>query len=170
MAHLQDQFQSTKKHPEVPSIEDVISFRLLLLVSIGERAGHDWSQRLFGLSLLEWRLLALVQSRAPCRIGALSDLLHIDKSQASRVMKSLLSKALIEKGTDSEDGRASALSMTVCGAQLYEEMMLEVMCANERILFPLTREEIAVFSKTLSKLIAHSQDLLEARLGREITR
>ena len=88
------------KHPPVNSIEDVITFKLQRLVSIGERAGHHWSEDMFSLSLNEWRMVALVKAREPARAGDVSDLLMMDKSQASRVIKSLLSKGLIESAPD----------------------------------------------------------------------
>jgi hypothetical protein len=44
------------------------------------------------------------------------------------------------------------------------------MNSNERILAALSVEEVEAFEKTLKKLIGHSQDLLEVRLGRKIVR
>lgn len=158
------------KHPPVEGIEDVITFRLNVLVSIGERAGHQWSERMFGLSLNEWRVLALVRGRAPCRASDIADLLCMDKSQASRVIKALLKAKLIQNLPDPSDGRAVALRTTTKGEKLYEEVMAEVLRSNERILAPLSPDEVAAFSSTLDKLIDHSRDLLEARLGREMAR
>lgn len=158
------------KHPEVRGIEDVITFRLQRLVAIGERAGDDWSQRLFNLSLNEWRLLALIRARAPSRAGDMADLLLMDKSQMSRVIKSLLGKALIRSFPDPADGRASALELTAEGIAVYVRVFDEVMQSNERILSVLSAEEVSAFSATLEKLISHSSDLLETRLGRQLVR
>jgi DNA-binding MarR family transcriptional regulator len=159
-----------RKHPDVQTIEDVITFRLQRLVAIGERAGHDWSQRMFDLSLNEWRLLALVKGRAPARAGGLADLLSMDKSQTSRVTKSLLNKGLIRSFPDPDDGRAVALEPTQEGVVLYRRVFAEVMRSNERVLDVLSVEEVQAFDTILNKLIAHSSDLLEARLGRPLIR
>lgn len=159
-----------RKHPFAGTIEDVITFRLNLLVAIGERAGHHWSERLFDLSLNEWRMLALIKARAPCRAGNLADLLLMDKSQTSRVIKSLLRKELIVNLPDPDDGRAIALNLTQKGETLYERVFAEVLDSNERILATLSEDEVAVFDKVLGKLVNHSQDLLERRLGRKIIR
>lgn len=165
-----DDSDKLSKHPPVLTIEDVITFRLNRLVSIGERAGQQWSERLFGLSLNEWRLLALVKARAPCRAGDVADLLAMDKSQTSRVIKSLLKKELIRNMPDPNDGRAVALRPTQKGAALYKEVFDEVMRSNERILAPLNAQEVEDLHRTLKKLIDHAQDLLEMRLGRSIVR
>ncbi len=158
------------KHPPVETIEDVITFRLQLLVAIGERAGEHWSERLFDLSLNEWRLLALVKARAPSRAGEMSDLLLMDKSQTSRVIKSLLNKGLIRNTPDLDDGRAIALVITKAGNRLYTRVFEEVMRSNERILVPLTAEEVAALDTILDKLVGHTRDLLEKRLGRKLAR
>lgn len=162
--------KTSTKHPPANSIEDVITFRLQRLVSIGERAGQQWSERMFDLSLNEWRLLALVKARAPSRAGDLADLLLMDKSQTSRVIKSLLAKELIENLPDPEDGRAISLRPTHKAEALYHDVFEEVMASNERILDPLSDEEVQAFHQILEKLIGHTQDLLERRLGRTLVR
>lgn len=158
------------KHPPVETIEDVLTFKLNRLVAIGERAGQHWSERLFDLSLNEWRLLALVKSRQPCRAGDMADLLLMDKSQTSRIIKSLLTKQLIQNTPDPNDGRAVALRPTEKGEKLYVEVFAEVMRSNERVLATLSVEEVQAFDRTLKKLLVHSEDLLEKRLGRKIVR
>lgn len=159
-----------RKHPPAERLEDVITFRINQLVWIGERAGHHWSERLFDLSLNEWRLLAMIRSRSPCRAGDLADLLMMDKSQTSRVIKSLLKKQLVLNMPDPHDGRAIALKPTKKGDALFAKMFEEVLQSNERILSVLNAEEIEVFEGILKKLVEHSQDLLEARLGRKLVR
>lgn len=170
---LEDDFGTIKrtlKHPRADTIEDVISFRLNLLVSIGERAGHQWSERLFNLSLNEWRLLALVKARAPSRAGSIADLLLMDKSQTSRVIKSLLGKKLIRNRPDPTDGRAIVLEPTEAGSELHDRVFKEVLKSNERVLSPLTQDEVATLDSILDKLVVHTQDLLERRLGRTLVR
>jgi DNA-binding MarR family transcriptional regulator len=162
--------EGTAKHPATRSIEDVITFRLQRLVSIGERAGHQWSERMFDLSLNEWRLLALLKSRAPARAGDMADLLVMDKSQTSRLIRALLGKHLIENTPDPQDGRAVSLKLTAEGDALYLDIFAEVMRSNERILTPLSEEEVQMLDGILDKLIDHSADLLERRLGRTMVR
>ncbi len=170
---LEDTFRGSHpviRHPSALSIEDVITFRMHRFVAIAERAGQHWSERLFDLSLNEWRLLALVKARAPCRAGDMADLLLMDKSQTSRVIKSLLKKGLILNMPDPKDGRAVALEITQAGQELYVRVFEEVLQGNERVLSPLSKEEVQLFNGMLEKLISHSEDLLEKRLGRPLTR
>ena len=156
---------AVSKHPPVSTIEDVITFRLQRLVTIGDRAGNQWSERLFDLTLNEWRLLALIVAHAPARAGDMADLLYMDKSQLSRVIKSLQTRGLIKNAADPNDGRAVALKPTGKGKKLYATVMEEVLRSNERVLAPLTAEEVALFDGILGKLIEHTNALLEARLA-----
>lgn len=154
-----------RKHPQVSSIEEVITFQLQRLVTIGERAGHDWSVRMFDLTLNEWRLLALVVAHAPARASEMADLLFMDKSQMSRVIKALQKKSLIKNVSDPTDGRAVALKPTGKGRKRHDKVMEEVLRSNERVLAPLDAEEIAAFDATLKKLITHTRALLAARMA-----
>lgn len=170
MTHRFGAERQGSKHPAASTIEDVITFQLQVLVSIGERAGQDWSERMFGISLNEWRVLGLVKSRAPCRASDLAELLLMDKSQTSRVIKVLQKKDLLRTLPDPDDGRAIALRLSTEGEALYERVFDEVMGSNERILSVLSPEEVVAFQNTLKKLISHSKDLLELRLGRKLVR
>ncbi|WP_161634084.1 MarR family winged helix-turn-helix transcriptional regulator [Sulfitobacter noctilucae] len=162
--------EGPRKHPFAKSIEDVITFRFKLLVAIGERAGQHWSERLFDLSLNEWRLLALVKARAPTRAGDIADLLVMDKSQTSRVVKTLLTKGLVQDRPDTEDGRAHVLELTEKGEALYEPVFEKVLKSNERVLATLTAEEVRMLDSVLDKLIDHNRDLLDKRMGRQTAR
>jgi DNA-binding MarR family transcriptional regulator len=150
------------KHPPVQSIEDVISFRLARLVGINERAGQRWSDVMFGISLNEWRVLALIQGYQPMRAGDLADLMLMDKSQLSRVTKSVQDKALVKSRPDSRDARAVVLSLSAKGQRLYTNMLAEVLRRNENVLRPLSGQEVLVLNDLLERLIAHNLTLLQA--------
>lgn len=155
------------KHPPIETIEDVITFRLQRLVTIGERAGQHWSVQLFDLKLNEWRLLALIRSYAPARAGDMAALMYMDKSQMSRLIKSLQAKKLIKNTEDPSDRRAIALKPTKKGKLLYDKVLREVLRRNERVLSPLTAEEVAVFDGLLDRLLDHNAALLAARVRNE---
>lgn len=155
------------KHPPVSSIEDVIVFKLARFVAINERLGARWSEALFDLSINEWRLLALVQGHGAIRAGDLAQIMLMDKSQLSRLIRRLTARELVISKTDKEDARAVALSITDKGLTLYQEMMAEVMRRNERVIAALETEEVAQFNTLLDRLITHNLGLLEARQNEE---
>lgn len=151
------------KHPAVGGIEDVITFKLHTLGTIGDRSASDWSETLFDMSLTGWRVLAMIRSHQPTRAGDVADILLMDKSQLSRVIKKLAARRLIVDTTDPDDGRAVALKLTTKGMALYDRIMAHVMERNEKVLAPLSAAEVESLDLILDKLIAHSREMLEAR-------
>lgn len=150
-------------HPPVSSIEDVIVFKLARLTAVNERLGNRWSETLFGLSLNEWRMLALVQAHQPVRAGDLADSMLMDKSQLSRLNRSLTDKKYIKSKPDKLDARAITLGLTPGGQRLFERIIAQVMRRNEVVLGALDEQEVAQFNGLLDRLLAHNLGLLEAR-------
>ena len=144
------------KHPPIRSIEDVIVFKLARLVGLNEHMGQNWAEQLFDLSLNERRLLALTQAYGPARAGDLAELMLMDKSQLSRLIKALAEKRLLKSKAAPEDARAVVLSLTAKGQALYSEVIAEVVSRNDRVLAPLSGAEVALFDKMLGRLIAHN--------------
>lgn len=149
-----------KKHPPARSIEDIVIFRMARFFAINERSGHRWTQNEFGLSIGEWRLLGLIYAYAPVRASDLAGVLFMDKSQLSRLIKALQARDLIRSETDRDDARATALSLTEQGEALHDQMFTHALLRNERVLEPLTHEEVRIFDRLLGKLTDHSLDLL----------
>ncbi len=149
------------KHPAVGSIEDVLTFKLNRLVVINEREGHRWSGDSFDLSLNEWRVLAVIQAKAPVRAGDVSALLLMDKSQLSRLIKNLQEKLFVKSKPDANDARAVVLTLTSQGVVVYDRMLAEVIRQNEQVLAPLSAKEVALLNDMLNRLTAHNLSMLE---------
>ncbi|MGJ8626194.1 MAG: MarR family winged helix-turn-helix transcriptional regulator [Sulfitobacter sp.] len=143
------------KHPSTATIDDVLSFKMSQLMLMIDRACHRRSKKYFDLNLSAWRVLALIKAHEPARASDIAELLLMDKSQLSRLIKGLMGKHLIKNDSDKRDARASNLCLTAKGDVLYREMMDEVLQYNDRVLEILSVEEAAQFNDMLSRLIAH---------------
>ena len=150
-------------HPPVKTIEDVIVFKLGRFTAINERMGQRWSETMFDLSLNEWRMLGLIEAHQPVRAGDLAELMLMDKSQLSRLIKSLTAKTHITSLPDKEDARAITLSITVEGQKLFEDIIAQVMHRNEVVLGALSTEEVIQFNGLLDRLLHHNMGLLKDR-------
>jgi DNA-binding MarR family transcriptional regulator len=158
--------QRLGKHPSVATVVDVFTFKMNRFVQINEREGHRWSEELFDLKLNEWRVLALIKASAPVRPAHIAEQLLMDKSQLSRLIKTLNGKLLITSAPDIGDARAVVLRLTRAGDDLYSDMMAEVIRQNELVLVPLSGEEVVQFNEMLDRLINHSLLLLSEPVGR----
>lgn len=153
------------KHPAVGSVMDVVTFRMARLVAINTRAGQHWTERLFDLSLNEWWLLAVTHAHKSIRAGDMAELLVMDKSQLSRLIRALVDKNLIKSAQDPDDARAVVLDVTSKGHLLHQQVLAEVLRRNENVLAPLSREEVAQLGDMLDRLTDHNIDLLKKNKG-----
>ena len=115
----------------------------------------------FGLSVPEWRLLAMTIRFEPVRFSELVARSSMDKGQASRTLQMLTRRGLINSravGGARRTGEGAVspviLTTTAKGRQLYG-MVLPVAQRNQaRLLLLLTRHERKVLYTVLAKLFA----------------
>lgn len=68
-----------------------------------------------GYSVTQTRILFELQQNGQMSASQLIDLLHLDKSYVSRLIRSLEQKALLTRRVSPEDGRARILELTPAG-------------------------------------------------------
>jgi DNA-binding MarR family transcriptional regulator len=74
------------------------------------------------LTVPQHRLLVLVASDGPRRVGTLADDLGVNQSNASRLVDRLGKLGLVRRVRDLEDGRASMVELTPSGRDVLEEV------------------------------------------------
>jgi DNA-binding MarR family transcriptional regulator len=74
------------------------------------------------LTVPQHRLLVLVASDGPRRVGTLADDLGVNQSNASRLVDRLGKLGLVRRVRDLEDGRASMVELTRSGRDVLEEV------------------------------------------------
>jgi DNA-binding MarR family transcriptional regulator len=95
----------------------------------------------------------------------MAELLVMDKSQLSRLIRALVDKNLIKSAQDPDDARAVVLDVTSKGHLLHQQVLAEVLRRNENVLAPLSREEVAQLGDMLDRLTDHNIDLLKKHKG-----
>jgi len=134
------------------TIRDLLSFRLHLVANLLSRGAEMRYRREFGVSLWEWRSVALLGgAAAPLSLNELARAAGIDKSQMSRVVSGLAGRGIVLREADAEDARGVRLTLTSAGRKLYAGLMR---AATERD---------AAFLEALS---ARERQGLEAALGK----
>jgi DNA-binding MarR family transcriptional regulator len=74
------------------------------------------------LKVPQHRILVLVSSDGPRRVGTLADDLGVNQSNASRLVDRLGRLGLVRRVPDPEDGRASMVKLTPSGREVLEEV------------------------------------------------
>jgi DNA-binding MarR family transcriptional regulator len=109
--------------PEPATIRDLISWRIHRLANALSRGAARRYRRDFGVSLMEWRILALLGGFAPLTLRDLARESGLDKAQASRAVKALVARGLVERAAGQTDAREVALRLSEEGARVEAGLM-----------------------------------------------
>jgi DNA-binding MarR family transcriptional regulator len=139
------------------TIRDLLSYRIHRLANALSRGAALRYRRDFDVSLMEWRIIALLGSFAPLTLKALSQQSGLDKSLASRAVAGLVERRLVLREAGREDGREIALRLTAAGRRLHAGLMEAALERDDAFADCLTREEQAVLASAIRKLEAEAR-------------
>lgn len=140
-------------------IEDFITFRLTRLSNALRTNVTKRYLEEFGLSLPEWRLLALVTRLSPLRFSELTARSNMDKGQVSRTLRVMTKRGLtkmkaLKRGTAYAEALAApvVVSVTAKGKALYKSVLPAAQRRQAEILLTLNDKERVELFATLDKL------------------
>lgn len=155
---------TTERAPASPTIRELLSYRLHVVANLLSRGAELRYRREFGVSLWEWRTIALLGgAREALSLNALARAAGIDKSQMSRVVSGLTARRLVLRQSDAADGRGVRLTLSAAGRKLYLGLIRAAAERNDAFLDCLSARERAAFDGALEKLAARAKDFI----GRE---
>jgi DNA-binding MarR family transcriptional regulator len=143
-------------------IRDVFSYRIALLARINDRDAQNQLMTRYGITLGEWRTLAVIRYQGSCTLGQLAGEGFLDIGQVSRSVTTLVDRGWVMRRADDKDRRALALSLTDAGEALYQQVMVYVRTANAAMLGALTPGE----QDRLYELLDRVMDSLRDELAR----
>jgi DNA-binding MarR family transcriptional regulator len=147
-------------------IRDLLSYRLHTVANLLSRGAELRYRREFGVSLWEWRSVALLGgAEGPLSLNELARAAGIHKSQMSRVVSSLADRGLVLRKADAEDGRGVRLELSRSGRKLYDGL---IRAAHDRdIAFRdcLSEQEKQVFDRALTKLAGRAKQFIGSEKG-----
>lgn len=101
------------------ALSDFLPYRLAVAAAaVSDRFARLYSAR-FGISIPEWRVLAVLGGFGTAHAKALTALTTMDKVKVSRAVAGLESAGLLRRRADAADARRSLLSLTPKGARTY---------------------------------------------------
>ncbi len=96
--------------PEPTSVEEAV---LTTMVRVGKRMRQPMAGE--EIDFHSYVLLKTVAHQGPMRLSAIAAVLDLDASTVSRHVKSLEDRALLDRTTDPDDGRASQVAVSAHG-------------------------------------------------------
>ena len=105
-----------------------------------------------GITLIQWRVIALVGAAGQTQSSKLSKDAALDKGLLSRNVKTLIEQGVLASRTDAEDHRVHILSLTDKGQAIFEKTLPVTRARQTQLREGLTDEELRVFHKVLDHL------------------
>ena len=140
-------------------LEDFLPYRLSVLTN---RISHAIARQygaLSGLSIAEWRVMAVLGRFAPASANEVSERTAMDKVRVSRAVTRLKRSGLIVAATDRADRRRSALRLSAPGKRTYRRIVPLALGLEAELIGALTPSERATLDGLLAKLHARAEVL-----------
>jgi DNA-binding MarR family transcriptional regulator len=136
-------------------LEEFLPYQLSVTANrVSRLFAHQYAEG-FGLTVPEWRVIAVVgrfEAISPSRV---SEWTGMDKVKVSRAAATLVARGLLRQTQDPADGRARVLRMTRKGQRVFEAVVPLAQRLEDELTQGLSRTEWTSFQKTLAKLHAH---------------
>jgi DNA-binding MarR family transcriptional regulator len=142
-------------------LKELLTYRLNWLANLSSSLAAKENAREFKLEPRDWRVIALLGEFAPLSLQSLAREVDVDKSQASRLVGSLIERGLVQRLTREEDARGVALSLTPLGHETYELVFPQAVRRNELLMSTLSASERQVLLRCLDKLTLQAKSMLE---------
>jgi DNA-binding MarR family transcriptional regulator len=140
-------------------LDEFLPYRLSVAAN---RVSRMFSRRFadtFGLSIPEWRVLAVLGRVGSASPSAVGEMAAMDKVKVSRAAASLVARGMVRQTQDPDDGRARVLRMTRKGISAYQGAVPLAREMETEIASGLSRGEWGTLHKALNRLLVHVQSL-----------
>jgi DNA-binding MarR family transcriptional regulator len=111
-----------------------------------------------GLTLTQWRLLALLGGAGQATAAQLSRHAAMDKGLISRNIRALTEEGLVQVNSDPADHRAQVLTLSPRGVSLFEHTLPRMRARQDALRAYLDANEEAVLNRALEKLERAAED------------
>jgi DNA-binding MarR family transcriptional regulator len=127
----------------------------VLLVGIGlrlNRGAAAYYRAAWDLSMIEWRLLLVLNQTKSLNVGELSNAADLDKAAVSRGLALLEQRKLVQIEQTRSRGRAAIAQLTVEGSKLCAKLLRVSQDRQERLFAEFSKAETDLLGKLLRRL------------------
>lgn len=136
------------------NLDCFVPYRLSVLTNrMSSAIARRYSER-FGLSIPEWRVIAVLGQTQGLSAREVALRTAMDKVQVSRAVRSLLAAKRLTRTAHARDGRASVLELSRKGLAIYAEIVPLALALERQFLSELSPRERRSLDRLLAKLAA----------------
>ena len=140
-------------------LEGFLPYRLSVVSNRVSRAIAQRYSAEFGLSIPEWRIMAVVGDAAPLSSNAICERTAMDKAKVSRAVARLTAAGLLLRRTEPEDQRLIRLSLSRKGRAIYDKIVPRARALEAALTEALRPEERRQLDRLLRKLDRRVEEL-----------
>jgi DNA-binding MarR family transcriptional regulator len=126
--------------------------------AVSQRIAQEYRIR-WGLSVPEWRVMAVLGDSGPHTQRELTTMTIMDKVAVNRACKVLEDRGLAVRKPNAQDGRSHLLQLTPEGKTMHGQIMPLALEMERRLFSTFTDEEIETFRSLLGRLRDEVKDL-----------
>jgi len=140
-------------------LEDFLPYQLSVAANRVSRLFAERYADAYGLTILEWRVLATVARFNPLSPTAVGEWTGMDKVKVCRATAGLVARGLIRQSPDPKDGRGRLLRITRKGEAMHRGVVPLARLLETTLAEGLGRTQWAALSKALVRLDAHVRSI-----------
>ena len=146
-------------------LEHFLPYRLSVLSNLVSQGIAQTYQERFGLSVTEWRVIALIGRFPGLSASEVAQRSAMDKVAISRAVRNLLDQKRIHRQASTDDRRTRHLSLSTSGQEIYREIAPAALEYERQLISALNRDEQRQFEQLLDRLTSQAAALIESDVG-----
>lgn len=143
-------------------LDDFLPYRLSYTANLVSDTIARAYDALFGLTIPEWRVVAVVAESSGISQAAIGQKTRMDKVTVSRAAIALVERGLLVREKHPEDRRAHQLALSDTGRELYRAVAPKALELERRIFAGLEPEELKQLVATLRRIDALAEQVVGA--------
>jgi DNA-binding MarR family transcriptional regulator len=141
------------------TLDDYLPYRLSVAANaVSDLIARAYRTR-FGLSVPQWRLIAVLGEDGPATQQALCARTLMDKVTVSRAAAGLSERGLVSRTPNEADGRSHRLGLTARGDALYADVVPSALAYEAKVLEAFTPVELQTAHVLLRRMEAAARAL-----------
>ena len=140
-------------------LEQFLPYRLSILSNTVSNTIAREYRDLFGLSIPEWRVMAVLGHFGPLTASEICERTAMDKVTVSRAVGRLIGQKWVKRETDPDDRRRSILKLTARGVRTHQKIVPIARGRETELAAALTKTERRDLDALLAKLQARASEI-----------
>ncbi|MBX3430906.1 MAG: winged helix-turn-helix transcriptional regulator [Hyphomonadaceae bacterium] len=159
MASAKRKPTALKSSGELLVLEDFLPYRLSILSNRVSRAIAARYADAFGLTIPEWRIIAVLGRRPGLTAKDVAEATEMDKVAVSRAVAKLVEARRVATRADRDDARKQLLSLTSTGETLHARIAPLALATEQKLLAALRPRERETLDDLVDKLLSAAKEL-----------